>query len=1335
MTRPKPTGKKSSTNKKRLTFMKKNVSAVLAIAFISFAPLAAAASEPLTVSSPSGDVVLTFEIKALPQPYLPGERAYYRVAYKGSAILADSPLGLDLLGAEALDRDFEIVGTKRREEDASWENRLGARRVVPDRFHEITVSLREKREPGRRLDLVFRAYDEGIAFRYVLPEQAALNNFVLASESTGFYFAGEPSAYALNMGRFNTHNEGEYRKIRLRDIKPVSIINLPLLIETSSGVWAAILEADLADYAGLYLGGVAGIPNALTARLSPATGRKAEEAVIAKTPKSTPWRVVMLAPSPGRLIETNDLLLSLNPPCALADISWIKPGKAAWDWWSGSYATGVDFQPGMNTATMKHYVDFAAAHGLEYMCIDAGWSPPSTAGYQDDVLNHTADVDVPGIIAYARGKGVRIILWVEWRSLDAKMDEALALYEKWGAAGIKVDYMNRDDQEVVNFYERCLRKAAAHKLVVDFHGAYKGTGIRRTYPNLLTREGVLGMEYNKWSERVTPEYDVTIPFTRMLAGPMDFTPGAFRNAVRGRFQPLDIAPFSQGTRAHQLALFVVFESPLVMFADYPEAYENQPGLEFLERVPTVWDETRISAGRPGQFIVAARRHGREWYVGAATNWDARDLDVALDFLGPGSYQALLFLDGPKADVEGSDIRVERRTVTSADRLAFPLAPGGGAAVILSPASETITTASLLREMVDFENLAREPWPPFKSASASSTSRASQAGGEAWFDNKDVGQYVRAETREGRKEHVLADLKGPGAVTRFWSANPDWDNTVRFYFDGEAVPQLALPLKDLFTGQIPPFGPAFSYISGTGGNLYYPLPYGRSLKITIEEKEKFPRLYYEIGYRTYGGGARVETFDPGRAGERVADQARTASLLAAPKPAPAPAVAEWRTYKLTIPPGKTAAIPDFAGPMAVYEWSARVLGTREDGVWTDSWRAHNACRHLLLEVDFDGRSGIRAPLGDFFGSGPGINPYRNLFFTVAADGTMTSRLLMPFRSSMRLSLANAGGAAYEVELKVRAGKRAFDSRDMHLRAQWDTLTRESWPFFDWNVLTASGAGKVVGTVYQIVNPVLIWWGEGDQKIFVDNEPFPSTFGTGTEDDYGFAYGYNGSFVQPYHAQTRVDGPGSGGHISLNRWYVLDALPYRDGLRFDQEMWHWMPCRPTWSHVVYWYAAPETPGPREIDRATLGPVDLGVRADMLDPQEGEKLPFETTGGSAAKERLANCSEAEHLVWRGAQPGDRMTVKFTAPEEARYSVELNLCMNPDYGRFKIFLNGAPVPEIIDCYSPRLFWLHPKLGVFSLKKGENVLTVEAESPHPAALLGSLFGLDYIFLVKQPGR
>jgi alpha-glucosidase len=333
---------------------------------------------------------------------------------------------------------------------------------------------------------------------------------------------------------------------------------------------------------------------------------------------------------------------------------------------------------------MKHYIDFAARHGLEYMLVDAGWAPMSEDGRIEDILRYRPEVDVPAIIAYGQAKGVATLLWVEWQALDRHMDEAMALYEKWGAAGIKVDYMNRDDQVMVNYYEKVVRKAAEYRLAVDFHGAYKPTGLRRTYPNLLTREGVMGLEYSKWSDRITPEYDVTIPFTRMLAGPMDFTPGGFRNAARGKFVARDIAPMTQGTRAHQLAMYVVYESPLVMVSDYPEAYEGQPGMEFIEKVPTTWDETKVLAGAPAKMIAVARRTGDSWYLGAMTGWEAREVPLELGFLGVGEYEALVFADGAEAATEATSLAVEKKRVMAGDKLSLRLAPGGGAAIILTP---------------------------------------------------------------------------------------------------------------------------------------------------------------------------------------------------------------------------------------------------------------------------------------------------------------------------------------------------------------------------------------------------------------------------------------------------------------------------------------------------------------------------------------------------------------------------------------------------------------------------------------------------------------------------
>jgi alpha-glucosidase len=657
--------------------------AAIAVAAIACAPGKNPEPAPIAVSSPDGSLVISLSVVSKPQPYLPGDRIYYRVTYKGAPVLEDSPLGLDFTDGPALDRDFAVANVAKRSNDSTWQNAFGARRTVPDRYNEIVVSLEEQIKPYRRLDVVLRAYDEGVAFRYVVPKQDLTEEFNLAAENTGFYFAADAFAYALNMGRWDTHNEGPYERILVREIKPASLVNLPLLVEMPGPkLWAAILEADLTDYAGMYVGGVPEMPNALTSRLAIAPKRRLDQPVIAKLPKATPWRVLMVGPDPGRFIETNYFVLNLSAPCAIADTSWIKPGKAAWDWWSGSFATGVDFKPGMNTATMKHYIDFAARAGLEYMLVDAGWAPMSEDGRIEDILRYRPEVDVPAIIAYGKSKGVETLLWVEWRALDRHMDEAMALYEKWGAAGIKVDYMNRDDQEMVNYYEKVVKTAAAHRLTVDFHGAYKPTGLRRTYPNLLTREGVMGLEYSKWSENVTPEYDVTIPFTRMLAGPMDYTPGAFRNAAKGRFEAKDIAPMSQGTRAHQLAMYVVYESPLVMASDYPEAYEGQPGFEFIEKVPTVWDETRFLAGEPAQYIALARKNGDSWYVGAMTDWEGRPLDLPLGFLGAGEYEATIFADGPDAATEGTSLDISKMTVTAGARLTLKLAPGGGAAVLL-----------------------------------------------------------------------------------------------------------------------------------------------------------------------------------------------------------------------------------------------------------------------------------------------------------------------------------------------------------------------------------------------------------------------------------------------------------------------------------------------------------------------------------------------------------------------------------------------------------------------------------------------------------------------------
>ena len=675
----------------------------LAAGFLILLAFQGFAAEPLTLNSPSGNLTVTFAIKSNPQPYLPGARAYYSVAYEGRTILADSPLGIEFKDAPPLDRDFEITGSDRKSQDHTWDWRFGAESRIRDHYNQLTVSLRETRQSHRRLDVVLRAYDTGVAFRYVLPQQASLGKFIIANEETGFYFSRPGSAYALDIGRFDSNYEGEFHHLSLEDIRPESVVALPLTLQLEGGPWVALLEADLTNYAGLYVRGAPGVPHGLRGRLSP-LGTHFDEAVIGRTPMSTPWRVLLVSSTAGGLIEASDpMILNLSPPTKIADTSWIHPGKTAWDWWSGDYAKGVSFKPGMNTATLEHYVDFAALAHLPYMLIDFGWSPdygglcatlkpgePSVPHRdwctENDIMHWVPRVNLPEIIQHAKQRNVKILLWIHWTAAVKQMEQAFPLYEKWGVAGVKVDFMARvsDDQTTVNIYRKIVSTAARYHLLVDIHGAYKPEGLRREYPNLLTREGVLGLEYNKAGYLDTPYHNVVIPFTRMLAGPMDFTPGCFHNATQAAFRPQDIQPMCQGTRAGQLAMYVVYLSPLQMLSDYPEDYLGQPGFEFLEKVPTVWDETKVLNGEPGEYVTIARRQGHTWYLGSMSNWTPRDLKIPLTFLGEGRWKAEIFADGPKADQDATSLAITTRQVTSSDALPAHLAPGGGMAVILSP---------------------------------------------------------------------------------------------------------------------------------------------------------------------------------------------------------------------------------------------------------------------------------------------------------------------------------------------------------------------------------------------------------------------------------------------------------------------------------------------------------------------------------------------------------------------------------------------------------------------------------------------------------------------------
>lgn len=638
------------------------------------------------LSSPNGDVHVKISIKEKLEPYPSGKRLYYSVIYRGREVLLDSPLGLDFKDAPPLAKDLTICRKEERTINDMWKPVYGKSSLIIDHCNEVHLWLEEENSPRRKLELLFRAYDDGAAFRYYLPAQPDFEEFKLSSERSEFHFAYDHVIWAANYGAFISPQEKEFEKIRLSQITSSSIIGLPLLINVDSSRWLAITEANLKNWAGMYLTGLGTKPNVLVTTLSP---RLDEPGVLvhAKTPNCSPWRVIMLGETPGSLIESN-IILNLNDPCVLKDVSWIKPGKAAWNWWFGDYIPDAKFKVGMNTETMKYLVDFAAGMGFEYLIVDVGWygkpNDPSV-----DITTPIPELNMEELLAFANEWNVKIIVWLYWRDLERQMDEALQTYEKWGIAGVKVDFMDRDDQEMVDFYYRVARKAADHRLLVIFHGAYKPTGEQRTYPNIITREGVLGNEYNKWSSRVTPEHTVTIPFTRMLAGPMDFTPGGFRHATKITFRPQGSGPFVMGTRCHQLAMFVVYESPIQAVCDSPYNYRKQIGTEFLKVVPTTWDETKVISGEVGEYIVVARKSRENWFIGGMTNWMERELKIPLNFLDEREYSMEIFLDSEDANDFPDRAKKEIKTVTSKDILTVKMASGGGFAAYLQPTSLNI----------------------------------------------------------------------------------------------------------------------------------------------------------------------------------------------------------------------------------------------------------------------------------------------------------------------------------------------------------------------------------------------------------------------------------------------------------------------------------------------------------------------------------------------------------------------------------------------------------------------------------------------------------------------
>jgi len=604
----------------------------------------------------------------------------YTVRMNDTDLIRSSRLGLQLRDGIELGTDVDLVTAQHRHIDESWENPWGKRRKVRDQFNELRIVLRERRPGGRVFEVIFRAYNDGVAFRYALPAQDAIGSFVIDRELTEFTFGGDFLCFAGQQEKgFQGAQEWEFKPGLLSGLQPESIVGLPLLVQTPTA-WVAIAESDLRDWAGLWLCG-ATPPKAgstgvtLAARLAPRLDHAG--LVVGETPRSSPWRVLMVGREPGRLIES-DLILNLAAPCQLSDTSWIKPGKMAWDhWWSGDVK--------MDTATIKEYIQLAADMGWPYQLIDWQWYGPFDKP-ESNITKVNPDVDMNEVRRFAKEKGVRLWLWLYFTDVERNQafEEAFELYEAWGIAGVKIDFMDRDDQDMVNWYGKITHAAASHHLMVNFHGAFKTSGFNRTYPNQITREGILGNEYNRWSARVTPEHKLTLPFTRFLEGPADFTPGGFQNRQPSQFKADAKSAQVQGTRASELALFVLYDSPLCCVCDQPSHYRGQPGADFLKIVPTVWDDTRVLDAEVGHHLVMVRRSGEQWFLGGMTDSSAREVSIKLDFLPKGRWRLRLWKDASDSATNAEHLEIVDRVVSAGDPMAILMAPSGGCVGCFQP---------------------------------------------------------------------------------------------------------------------------------------------------------------------------------------------------------------------------------------------------------------------------------------------------------------------------------------------------------------------------------------------------------------------------------------------------------------------------------------------------------------------------------------------------------------------------------------------------------------------------------------------------------------------------
>lgn len=648
---------------------------LIIVAYLLFTP--ALARKGYSVSSPDGNIIYTASII--------NNTFNYLVSYKTKAIIDNSAVTL-LFKETSFANNLNVHSAKITEGTEEYSLTVGKAKHIVDHYKQLTISLKQNKSPFLQITIAVKVFNDGLAFQYQLPLWQNHSQFTLLQENTSFNINGNPLVRTLLFDYFTSSHEGVYQKMQVSELPAKQMLDLPALFERKDNIYFSITEAALVDYAGMYLTKQSNM--ALVSKLSPwpkDTTIKVQSAL----PHKSPWRVMLISDRIGSLIESN-IITSLNEPCKIINTDWIKPGKTTFPWWNGNVLPDTINAPGNNFVTQKYYIDFCARNNIQYhSVVEYGlhqWYVDDGIGFQPgpgaDVTKAVPGLNMKEVCDYAHTKNVDVRVWVHWAALYPKLDTTFALFEKWGLSGMMVDFMDRDDQQMVNIQNEILEKAAKHKLHIQFHGAYKPTGLHRTWPNEFTREGTLNYEANKWATFVTPDMDIDIPFTRMLAGSTDYHLGGFRAVPFSKIEPNYTRPLMLGTRCHMLAMYVVLENYLQMVCDFPEAYEGQSGFEFIKDIPTIWDETKVVDAKPGEYIIIARKRNDNWYVGAITSNQPRSLEISFSFLSEGNFNATLYSDADDVVANPNNLEIKPLQLNKSSKLKLNLAAGGGAAIQL-----------------------------------------------------------------------------------------------------------------------------------------------------------------------------------------------------------------------------------------------------------------------------------------------------------------------------------------------------------------------------------------------------------------------------------------------------------------------------------------------------------------------------------------------------------------------------------------------------------------------------------------------------------------------------